>query len=172
MTPEQQSQFVFTAAHQADAERLWRENAERQEQKRRRIEVLGRKHLHPAVWKEMRHEDRQEFDDMAKYYEEHAKISMKHLCGTSLMPGKAGASGGVHAYLHAQLQLARFAKGVHVVSEEKSNRVLDFLTNLQDNSMVPDDVRQASVDVCDIFREIMNAIDLPVHVPSVRMDNV
>jgi hypothetical protein len=47
---------------------------------------------------------------------------MKLLCGTSLMPGKAGASGGVQSYLHAQLQLARFAKGVHVVSEE-NNRV-------------------------------------------------
>jgi hypothetical protein len=60
---------------------------------------------------------------VAKWYAEYAKISMKLLCGTSLMPGRAGAAGDVHAYLHAQLQLATFAKGVHVVSEGKSNRV-------------------------------------------------
>jgi hypothetical protein len=64
MTLEQRSQFVFKAAHQA--ERLWLQTAERKEQKRRRIEVLGWKYLHPAIWKEMCHEDREEFDDMAK----------------------------------------------------------------------------------------------------------
>jgi hypothetical protein len=68
--------------------------------------------------------------------------------------GQICRMGGVHEYLIAQRNLARFAHGVYVASEEHSERVLAFLASLQDNVALPESVRNEAVDVCDAVKLI------------------
>jgi hypothetical protein len=69
-----EGRFVFTADDQQAAEWVWREDQARKQAKRQRTELLNRKHLHSAIWKDMLHTDRAEVNEVDRYYEEHNKV--------------------------------------------------------------------------------------------------
>jgi hypothetical protein len=124
--------------------------------------------LHRKVWEAMCPQDRAEFVELSEAVAHHGQVPIQMLCDRAFMPGKATVHASVHELNSAQQKLAKFAKGVHVASEEHTNRVLDFLTSLIDNSQVPDDVRESAVDVRDAFANLASAVDTRIHLPNVR----
>lgn len=164
--------FEFTADKRAKAIRLLERENQKEEHKRRVEELKRQPHIHPIIWKVMRHQDREEFVSIAEAVESKGSVPLAMLAEKVLMPGKASVSSSVHEYMSAQKRLAVFAKGVHSASESYCNVVHDFLSELaSSDSAVSSEVRAQAEEVSKAFAEIMNAIDLRVHVPNVSTNS-
>jgi hypothetical protein len=109
-----------------------------------------------------------EFVELSEAVAHHGQVPIQLLCERVFMPGKATVHASVHELNKPQQKLARFTRGGHFASEEYTNRVLDFLTCLTDNTQVPDDLRKSAVDARDAFANPASAVDMRFHLPNVR----
>jgi hypothetical protein len=160
-----------------DAERALADAALGRERKRQREIVddhdsQSKKRLHRSIWDNMLPEDRKEFADLAAYYYVHYKVPLSSLSTKSFMPGGLNGDASVHGLQVARRQLALYAKEVYAATHAHLDDVRAFLAEAALGDMCPADVKAQAEKLVKPCDEMLDAVDIRVHLAGIEFDNL
>lgn len=75
----------------------------------------------------------------------------------------------MHEYLSALRRFARYGRGAHRAAQQRGGTIREFLIAVRDapSNDVSDAVKAQVTTIIEAFDQLMQALDLPRHVPNV-----